>query len=458
MQLLKREERIAIARILIDLIEADFVIEAGEMEFFERAISKECFNITEKMLVEAKKIDLAKALIMLKEIDVERRQVLVQTLKQLSLADGECVPSEAALIYAIEQVLLGNATLYSIPKPNIEIANLRVIYVENEASVIGDRIAENLSIITDELRSAALDFVFIPSIADDYRAMGEEYLRKSVKYKIPSSSEERVDEICKKLCELTTAQFCRDLLYKKLGLNLIDHRPSLLLKINDSDIIDKYDSDESYRVRFCNFLQLELSENVLADIRSIVETYRSMVSGVACDVQSQQEAKFLYSGFHRSLFDLIAYGRESREYKLVFDLGTETKATVYFESIDDASERIPLKLNPQETSLYYMMVKCSLEGEGLDWREHIPAETKAEIIREYNEVYYRVGKANRVLEYKDRTQAHHIKNRIRLLNGIANIDMFVPEHIKSGSELSIYKVRARGEYVDIRFDKKNTTL
>jgi uncharacterized tellurite resistance protein B-like protein len=51
MQQLKREERIAIARIIIDLIEADFVIEAGEMEFFERAISKEWFNITDKMLV-----------------------------------------------------------------------------------------------------------------------------------------------------------------------------------------------------------------------------------------------------------------------------------------------------------------------------------------------------------------------------------------------------------------------
>ena len=135
MQQLKREERIAIARILIDLIEADFVIEVGEMEFFERAISKECFNITEKMLVEAKKIDLARALVMLKELDIERRQVLVQTLKQLSLSDGECVPSEATLIYAIEQVLLGNATIYSIPKLNIEIANLKAIYVENESVV-----------------------------------------------------------------------------------------------------------------------------------------------------------------------------------------------------------------------------------------------------------------------------------------------------------------------------------
>lgn len=452
MQQLKREERIAIARILIDLIEADFVIEVGEMEFFERAISKECFNITEKMLVEAKKIDLARALVMLKELDIERRQVLVQTLKQLSLSDGECVPSEATLIYAIEQVLLGNAIIYSIPKLNIEIANLKAIYVENESSEISDKISENLELITDELLSAGLDFVFIPAIVGDFRAMGEEYLRKSIKYKIPSSSEERIDEICKNLCELTTAQFCRDLLYKKLGLNLIDLRPSLLLKINDSDIIDKYDSDESDRIRFCNFLQLELSENVVEDIHSIIEIYKALGSNESYDARPRREAKFFYSGIHRSLFDLIAYGHERREYKLVFDFTTENRLSVYFEPIAGGLARIPLKMNPQETTLYYMMVKHSIEGDGLDWREHIPADEKSVILREYNEVYYRVGKANRVFEYKDRTQAHHIKNRIRVLNGIANIDMFIPEHIKSGSELSIYKVRARNEYVDIRFD------
>jgi uncharacterized tellurite resistance protein B-like protein len=449
MQQLKRDERIALARIIIDLIEADFVIEAGEMDFFERAISKECFNITDKMLVEAKKIDLAKALEMLKEIDIERRKALVQTLKQLSLSDDECVASEATLIYAIEQVLLGNANLYSILKPDIEIANLTAIYVENEASATGENIASNLAEITESLRVAGLDFVYIPTLVDDFRAMDAEYLRKSVKYKIPSSSEERVLEICEKLCGLTTAQFCRDLLYKKLKLNLIDCRPSLLVKINDSDIIDRHDSEENYRLRFSNFLQVELGEDVEHDISAMVETYRSMVNAESRQAAPSREAKFIYEGFHRSLFDLIAYGRESHECRLVFDFRVP-RNVVYFESMEGAAERIPLKLNPQETTLYYIMVKHSLEGEGLDWRENIPAEAKTAILREYNEVYYRVGHANRAFEYKDRTQVHHIKNRLRLLTGIANIDMFIPEHIRSGSD-SAYRVRCGGRYVAFRF-------
>lgn len=449
MQQLKRDERIAIARIIIDLIEADFVIEAGEMAFFERAISKEWFNITDKMLVEAKKIDLAKALDELKEIDIERRKALVQTLRQLSVSDEECVPSEAILIYAIEQVLLGSANIYSIPKPDIEVANLTAIYVENEATAVGENISRSLRKITDDLHCVGLEFVYIPTIVDDFRGMGEEYLRKSVKYKIPSSSEERVAEICEKLCGLTTAQFCRDLLYKKLRLNLIDCRPSLLLKINDSDIIDRHDTEENYRIRFSNFLQIELGEDVEQDIRAIVARYSSLVSGEPRQMQPQREAKFIYEGFHRSLFDLIAYGRESHECRLVFDFRTP-RNVIYFESMEGEAERIPLKLNPQETTLYYMMVKHSLEGEGLDWRENIPADEKAKIMREYNEVYYRVGHANRAFEYKDRTQVHHIKSRLRVLNGIANIDMFIPEHLRSGSDSS-YRVHCGGRYVAFRF-------
>jgi hypothetical protein len=40
MNLLKREHKIAFARIITDLIEADFVVESDEMQFFERIIAK----------------------------------------------------------------------------------------------------------------------------------------------------------------------------------------------------------------------------------------------------------------------------------------------------------------------------------------------------------------------------------------------------------------------------------
>ena len=59
---LGREHKIAFARVITDLIEADFVVEADEMQFFEKIISKEGFDISEAMLIEAKKMDFAKAL------------------------------------------------------------------------------------------------------------------------------------------------------------------------------------------------------------------------------------------------------------------------------------------------------------------------------------------------------------------------------------------------------------
>ena len=104
-------------------------------------------------------------------------------------------------------------------------------------------------------------------------------------------------------------------------------------------------------------------------------------------------------------------------------------ASIFFESLDGKS-KVVLKLNPQEATLYMMIAKKSMEKEGLDWREHIPTKEKIDLLREYNQYYRCVGKGNVVKGYKDRTQTHHIKTKIRLLNCLANMDMFVPECVR----------------------------
>lgn len=441
----EREEKIAFARIITDLIEADFVVEADEMQFFENVISKDGFAISQAMLIEAKKMDFAKALSILKKMDGQNRHLVVDTLKRLSMSDGVCVPLEAILIFAVEQVLMHNAKIHSIPQSGINIDNLKAIYIENGESGIARKIEENLSSIVSELKLAGFDFVYIPRLIRDFGKMEHNYLKKVVKYMIPSVSNERVEVICENLRGLTTARFCRDLLYKKLGMNLIGCKPSLLVKINDSDVVDRYDSQEVERVKYSNFLQLELKENVMEEIHSIIETYHSMISCTITIESKPRTPKFIYTGFHRSLFDLIAFGRELKEYRLVFDTSAR-KANIYFESSDDTKEQIPLKLNPQEAALYYMIIKKSLEGEGIDWRENIPEAEKKAILAEYNLIYSSIGKANFSTEYKDRTQVHHIKNRLRALRSIANIEMFVPEHFKGENE-SYYKVKAGKDFV-----------
>lgn len=450
---LNREDKIAFARIITDLIEADFVVEADEMQFFENIISKEGFSISDAMLVEAKKMDFAKALSILKALDENSRRMVVDTLKQLSMSDGVCVPLEAILIFAVEQVLMNDATVHSIPHSGINIDNLKVIYIENEETLIGKQIETKLSSIVSELKLVGFDFVYIPRLIKDFGRMEHDYLKKVVKYMIPSISEERVTAICENLRGLTTSRFCRDLLYKKLGMNLIDCKPSLLIKINDSDIVDRYESEAIERTRYSNFLQLELKGDVIDEIHSIIETYHSMISCSITIESKPRTPKFIYTGFHRSLFDLIAFGRELKEYRLVFDI-SEHKANVYFESIDSDKEQVCLKFNPQEAALYYMIVQKSLSENGLDWREHIPEKEKKLILAEYNKIYSRIGKANSVTEYKDRTQVHHIKNRIRTLRNVANIEMFIPEHYKSGND-SYYRIKANAKFVVFN---ENTTL
>lgn len=453
MKNLNREDKIAFARVITDLIEADFVVEADEMQFFENIISKEGFSISDAMLVEAKKMDFAKALSILKALDENSRRMVVDTLKQLSMSDGVCVPLEAILIFAVEQVLMNDATVHSIPHSGVNIDNLKVVYIENEETQIGKQIETKLSSIVSELKLVGFDFVYIPRLIRDFGRMEHDYLKKVVKYMIPSISDERVTAICENLRGLTTSRFCRDLLYKKLGMNLIDCKPSLLIKINDSDIVDRYESEAIERTRYSNFLQLELKGDVIDEIHSIIETYHSMISCSITIESKPRTPKFIYTGFHRSLFDLIAFGRELKEYRLVFDI-SEHKANVYFESIDSDKEQVCLKLNPQEAALYYMIVQKSLSENGLDWREHIPEREKKQILAEYNKIYSRIRKANSVTEYKDRTQVHHIKNRIRTLRNVANIEMFIPEHYKSGND-SYYRIKANAKFVVFN---ENTTL
>ena len=59
----EREHKIAFARVITDLIEADFVVEADEMKFFENVISTDLFSISDAMLVEAKKMERYRATI-----------------------------------------------------------------------------------------------------------------------------------------------------------------------------------------------------------------------------------------------------------------------------------------------------------------------------------------------------------------------------------------------------------
>lgn len=55
------DQKIAFARIISDLIEADFIIDEGEMDYFKDVISKQHLNIKNEFVRKARKLNLEEA-------------------------------------------------------------------------------------------------------------------------------------------------------------------------------------------------------------------------------------------------------------------------------------------------------------------------------------------------------------------------------------------------------------
>lgn len=446
-----RMQRVALARVMMDLIEADFVVDEGEMACFEQAISAEHFAISPAMLVRAKQTDMAKAVETLKKLDETGRGIVADTLRQLSLSDGDCAAQEALQLVAMELALTTEATVCSVPVSELRIADRSVIYVESEDDTqAGSLVARNADILRRTFGKAGLQFVFVPDVASDFRRLNPDYLKKVIRYMIPAGTPQRLERLTHDLREMTTARCCRDLLVGKLGIPLAGVKPSLLFKINESDVVSPFSPDAMERTRFANFLLLPLRADLAAQAEAFTSRYLNMASRPVPSEGASADSRFLYSGFHRSLFDLIAFGREQQDCRLVFDLGDQGEP-VYFEPANRTGERIPLQLNPQETALFFLIARKSVDGCGLDWRDlnQIPATERERLLSEYNAVYSRVGKGHTAASYKDRTRTNHIRNRVAALRGIANKALFIPENVRLGGK-SYYRILATARDVVFR--------
>ena len=444
---LDKSQKVAFARIISDLIEADFIVEEREMEFYENVISQN--GITQKMLEEAKEMTLANAVSTLKELDNDCRKALVGCLKQLALSDGFCVPLEAVQIFALEWAMEKDAQIHSVPTSDVGINNMTVIYIETgEKTNVARSIESNHRTISNDFAMAGFDFVHIPLVVEDYKKMDTEYLEKVVRYMIPSISQEKVSGICADLQNMTTSRFCLDFLCKRLNISLFDVNPSLLIKINESAVIGKRDKkDDVQRINYANYLRVEICCNVMRQIRELIDSYHSMINcSITVDSMPRMQ-KFMYYGFHRSLFDVIAFGKEQKEYKLVIDLSNKFKIQAYFEKLDDDKERVDIQLSPQRLVLYIMIVKYSISGNGIEWGEHIDADNAKKILAEYNNLYGRFF-GNQTYGYQDRSQIFHINKFIDSQIGIVNREQFKPQN-KKGEGRSFYRITAPTSKIQI---------
>ena len=282
----------AIARLLSDFIKADNIIEKDEIDVLSE-LSEE-FHIDEEDKQEAERMQFAEAVAELSALPWTQRKEVLAGLGRMTVADGRCVPMEAMLMLAVKYSLAGDQTLRRRVKllrgDSLELgfSRFKIIYVESEYDeALNAEIQANLRNINNELNMIGVDFVYIPQVANDFAQMSKDYLRNVISYLAPNLKPERREAIMESLCGITTRRFCCDLLSRKLGITELQRtKPALLISIGDSSMpVLMDDGSVSHRL-YTQYLHLELSGDVLSDIRMIVDDYKGYVENLTTTTMS----------------------------------------------------------------------------------------------------------------------------------------------------------------------------
>lgn len=377
---MKQSEKVAIVRVFTDLIKSDTVIDMREIEFFQNICDSYNIDIADT-LADAQKLSLADAVNKLDGLSHNERLDIVEKLERLSLADGKCEPCEALLLVALRSVLLHDETSGQIGTSVEILDNIQpftVMYVENDYDN-----STNLAIkskfrdIENEFRLSGFEFVYIPSLVENLTKMNKVQLLSIIRHIAPSVSSGDAEKVYDKLCGMTTADFCRSLLYNKLGLKFIyDIEPSFLVKMGDSLV--------SYKPVHDYFKFMITSDDVMVDVRSFIDGYRRISKGQKLVIQqSGDEMHFVYSGFNKSIFDLLAFPGKAFESRVLVDVN---RHRIFFEDINEE-----LELSAFERTLYVFLLYADVMGKVIR-RNDDSAARVARLNRVFNKIYNMIGK------------------------------------------------------------------
>jgi len=378
-------EKISVARIVSDLIKADSVIDSREMDLF--GFIKDAFHLNRECLSDARFITFADAVNNLCLLDKAEKRDLMDLFKKITLADGMCNKDEALLMIALMYCLEGNYEAemvhIQVPQQGLQLENSQVIYVEAEYdNEINDVIGKNYQQIENSMRLAGFDFAYIPQIAKTYRSTPEELFNEVMTFLTPNLEDKELSKIQEKISSMTTADFCKEQLCKKLHINcLSDTHPALLMKVGETI---------SENNIFANFLKIVIDADILTEIKQFMYRFTSMMNAEYSILRNiyNSNDRFIYNGVYKQIMDLCLMKENSMSIVLLDTL----KQKIRFPEINEE-----LKVSRSEKALYALVLAESITG-GLNLNRPITAKQKkiheekiAKLMKKYGKIYHFFG-------------------------------------------------------------------
>jgi hypothetical protein len=345
-----KSEKSAICRILFDLIQADLIIDSGEMEHYSTLRDKYSINSDDE--ITASQITFAEAVNSLSFSDSATKESLLQDFSNMTLSDGFCARSEALLMLALKSKLNAEDSdiqLISIPKPVFNVESASILYIESRyEKSLNETIGHNYRTIFKECQIAGFNFIYIPKVIEHYKQSEIELTTKIIHFLAPKFSDDGVRAIIDGLFSMSTSSFCKDILCNKLGITALrETPPSLLIKVGQSYVGESV---------YSNYLRIEIDETVISTLQNMLDIFLSMLSSDIISVHMAEEKhnQFLYYGFYKQLLEIFLIRRNIRSRVFIQPYTEE----FVFPDIDEKLS----KLHRREKALYLLLLIMSSEG------------------------------------------------------------------------------------------------
>ena len=311
------QQRIAIARIISDMIKADNIIEERELSDMKALMEK--YDIQMKHIAESRGIRFSEAVNGLMELDGRFCKDLFEDIRGLSLADKACVQKEALLLLALKFCLVERDSyavrvsptrkvkprLIACPTSESALSDPYIVYVESRYDEERNReIAAHFRLMCTSARLYGVNFIYIPELVREFMTMRRDYVTDVIRYMAPDLDGHEINRIYDRLSRMNTVSFFRDVLYDRLNVKVeADIAPSLLINIGTS-VVPYCVSDGPVQY-YTEFLCLPLYADTLTVVDNVLRAYCSYVSLQYTPVMNETAGHFRYFGFYKALFDFL---------------------------------------------------------------------------------------------------------------------------------------------------------
>lgn len=307
---MRHHQKIAIARLISDLIKSDDVICKEEIALYNHIVCS--FDISQDELHEAQFISQAEAVAYIRHMVPNEQKKIFTILKKAAYSDNSCVAREALLLLTLSLMLNDQDEKYHLLSSQIkgwQNVDKYVVYVENDyMPAINEEILQQYDTIANLLHLWKFEFIYIPKITQSLRELDRTYLCDIIRYMNPRLSTDMLNNLYERLTNFTTESFTRDYLAHTSQQNhFYDIEPSLLINVGVSHVPAATLAQQD--TCFINFLTIRLEnepDSVLNEVRRFLDKYETFITDPEYHRPKRGKTLFRYHGFYKQLFDFLA--------------------------------------------------------------------------------------------------------------------------------------------------------